>query len=94
MLIQYFLSNGSRMRQPTKAITTVNSRPLSILPVAAINAPISTGASAPAKLPNPLKMPPAVALTLLLVAFANSAKIFGAPAPHIKVLKAMAAITL
>ena len=82
------------MRQPTKAITTVNSRPLSILPVAAINAPISTGASAPAKLPNLLKMPPAVALTLLLVAFANSAKIFGAPAPHIKVLKAMAAITL
>ncbi|MNH19038.1 hypothetical protein D3C79_787620 [compost metagenome] len=65
-----------------------------MLPVAAISAPISTGANAPAKLPNPLKIPPAVALTLLLVAFASSAKMFGAPAPHIKVLKAMAAITL
>lgn len=93
MLIQYFLSNGSRMRQPTKSHHHREQQAVIHIAGGGDQRPISTGASAPAKLPNLLKMPPAVALTLLLVAFANSAKIFGAPAP-IKVLKAMAAITL
>ena len=54
---------------------------------------ITAGDSAPAKFPSPLKIPPAVALTRGWVALASSAKMFGAPVPHIKVLKLIAAIT-
>ena len=61
--------------------------------VKAISAPITAGDSAPAKFPSPLKIPPAVALTRGWVAFASRAKMLGAPVPHIKVLKLIAAMT-
>ena len=60
--------------------------------VKAISAPITAGDSAPAKFPSPLKIPPAVALTRGWVALASRAKMFGAPVPHIKVLKLIAAM--
>ena len=62
--------------------------------VKAISAPITAGDRAPAKFPSPLKMPPAVALTRGWVALASRAKILGAPVPHIKVLKLIAAMTV